>query len=205
MLAELDKTADKTELQNSITNLNEKIAKQKSDVQDIINTLPIDKDTLKQQLTALDTKITDELEKEVGVIKNFLQNKFRDDMKNYIKEQENIRLIDKRDQEIETKNGKYVDTFKMEVENDKDVIGIKDLDMILETENPPSTNIAKIPRRLHVHEKIESTSHEFLRTTDFEYVKLYFALGEKYTSIDVHKSQQEKIYSAFIVCRRLHP
>ncbi|ESO92996.1 hypothetical protein LOTGIDRAFT_162020 [Lottia gigantea] len=47
-------------------------------------------DTLKQQLTALDTKITDELEKEVGVIKNFLQNKFRDDMKNYIKEQVNL-------------------------------------------------------------------------------------------------------------------
>ncbi|ESO84766.1 hypothetical protein LOTGIDRAFT_168433 [Lottia gigantea] len=43
--------------------------------------------------------------------------------------EENIRLIDKRDQEIETKNGKYVDTFKMEVENDKDIIGIKDLDM----------------------------------------------------------------------------
>ncbi|ESP01770.1 hypothetical protein LOTGIDRAFT_172417 [Lottia gigantea] len=90
LLAELDKTADKTELQNSISNLNEKIAKQKSDVQDIINTLPIDKDMLKQQLTALDTKITDELEKEVGVIKNFLQNKFRDDMKNYIKEQVNL-------------------------------------------------------------------------------------------------------------------
>ncbi|ESO85104.1 hypothetical protein LOTGIDRAFT_168130 [Lottia gigantea] len=317
LLAELDKTADKTELQNSISNLNEKIAKQKSDVQDIINTLPIDKDTLKRQLTALDTKITDELEKEVGVIKNFLQNKFRDDMKNYIKEQvnllvsrihddffrqerkltkleaivtdksyyfnlpfesdtvfdrkdqiyksnkygfkaeikvgslaygepknvfdigetqefsfrgncliqiefpmkvkvnkvvfkqtgnavkhislfndgnleENIRLIDKRDQEIETKNGKYVDTFKMEVENDKDNIGIKDLDVILETENPPSTNIVKVPRRLHVHGKIESSSLEFLRTTDFEYVKLYFALGEKYTSIDVHKSQQER-------------
>ncbi|ESP04459.1 hypothetical protein LOTGIDRAFT_170704 [Lottia gigantea] len=66
LLAELDKTADKTELQNSISNLNEKIAKQKSDVQDIINTLPIDKDTLKRQLTALDTKITDELEKEVA-------------------------------------------------------------------------------------------------------------------------------------------
>ncbi|ESO91277.1 hypothetical protein LOTGIDRAFT_153706 [Lottia gigantea] len=91
--------------------------------------------------------------------------------------EENIRLIDKRDQEIETKNGKYVDAFKMEVENDKDIIGIKDLDMILETENPPSSNIVKIPRRLHVHGKIESTSHEFLRTTDFEYVKLYFVLG----------------------------
>ncbi|ESO87444.1 hypothetical protein LOTGIDRAFT_235104 [Lottia gigantea] len=90
LLAELDKTADKTELQNSISSLNEKIAKQKSDVQDIINTLPIDKDTLKRQLTALDTKITDELEKEVNVIKNFLQNKFRDDMKNYIKEQVNL-------------------------------------------------------------------------------------------------------------------
>ncbi|ESO91456.1 hypothetical protein LOTGIDRAFT_153900 [Lottia gigantea] len=80
----------------------------------------------------------------------------------------------------------------MEVENDKDIIGIKDLDMILEAENPPSTNIVKIPRRLHVHGKIESTSHEFLRTTDFEYVKLYFVLGGKYTSIDVHKSQQER-------------
>ncbi|ESO93706.1 hypothetical protein LOTGIDRAFT_153162 [Lottia gigantea] len=273
LLAELDKTEDKTELQNSISNLNEKIAKQKSDVQDIINTLPIDKDTLKQQLTALDTKITDELEKEVGVIKNFLQNKFRDDMKNYIKEQvnllvsrihddflrqerkltkleaivmdksyyfnlpfesntvfdrkdqiyksnkygfkveikvgslvygepknvfdigeteefsfrgncliqiefpmkvkvnkvvfkqtgrtiahislfnegnleENIRLFDKRNHEIETKNGKYVDTFKLEVENFKGIIGIKDLDMILETENPPLANIVKIPPSL---------------------------------------------------------
>ncbi|ESO92134.1 hypothetical protein LOTGIDRAFT_162785 [Lottia gigantea] len=310
LLAELDKTADKTELQNSISNLNKKIAKQKSDVQDIINTLPIDKDTLKHQLTALDTKITDELEKEVGVIKNFLQHKFRDDMKNYIKEQrkltkleaivtdksyyfnlpfesdtvfdrkgqiyksnkygfkveikvgsleygepknvfdigetqaftfrgncliqiefpmkvkvnkvvfkqtgkavkhislfndgnleENIRLIDKRDQEIETKNGKYVDTFKMEVENDKYVIEIKDLDMILETENPPLTNIVKIPPSLIIPGPIESSSHEFLRTTDFEYVKLYFVYDGKYTSIDVHK----RVYSTFIVCRRFHP
>ncbi|ESO97975.1 hypothetical protein LOTGIDRAFT_153085 [Lottia gigantea] len=297
LLAELDKIADKTELQNSISNLNEKIAKQKSDVQDIINTLPIDKDTLKQQLTALDTKITDELEKEVEQV-NLLVSRIHDDFlrqerklskleaivtdKSYYfnlpfesdtvfdrKDQiyklnkygfkaeikvgsleygepknvfdigetqefsfrgncliqiefpmkvkvnkvvlkqtgkgvnhislfndgnleENIRLIDKRDQEIETKNGKYVDTFKMEVENDKDIIGIKDLDMILETENPPSTNIDKIPPRLHEHGKIESSSHEFLRTTDFEYVKLYFVLGEKYTSIDVHKSQQER-------------
>ncbi|ESO86291.1 hypothetical protein LOTGIDRAFT_167334 [Lottia gigantea] len=284
LLAELDKTADKTELQNSISNLNEKIAKQKSDVQDIINTLPIDKDTLKRQLTALDTKITDELEKEVEQV-NLLVSRIHDDclrqerkltkleaivtdksyyfnlpfesdtvfdrkdqiyksnkygfkaeikvgtlaygepknvfdigeteaftfrgncliqiefpMKvkvnkvvfkqtgNAVKHislfndgnlEENIRLIDKRDQEIETKNGKYVNTFKMEVENDKDIIGIKDLDMILETENPPSTNIDKIPRRLHKHGSIESSSHEFLRTTDFEYVKLYFALGEK--------------------------
>ncbi|ESO93291.1 hypothetical protein LOTGIDRAFT_161857 [Lottia gigantea] len=54
LLAELDKTVDKTELQNSISNLNEKIAKQKLDVQDIINTI-IDKDTFKRQLTALDT------------------------------------------------------------------------------------------------------------------------------------------------------
>ncbi|ESP02831.1 hypothetical protein LOTGIDRAFT_156780 [Lottia gigantea] len=318
LLAELGKTADKTELRNSISNLNEKIAKQKPDVQDIINTLPIDKDTLKQQLTALDTKITDELEKEVGVIKNFVQNKFRDDMKNYIKEQvnllvsriqddfltqerklskleaivtdksyyfnlpfesdtvfdrkdqiyksnkygfkaeikvgtliygepknvfdigetqeftfrgncliqiefpmkvkvnkvvfkqggravkyislfndgnleENIRLIDIRNQEIETKNGKYIDTFKMEVEN-KDInrFRIKDLDMILETENPPSTNIVQVPRHLNVPGKIESSSHEFLRTTDFEYVKLYFVYDEKYRAIDVHKSQQER-------------
>ncbi|ESO92239.1 hypothetical protein LOTGIDRAFT_162894 [Lottia gigantea] len=86
----------------------------------------------------------------------------------------------------------------MEVENDKDIIGIKDLDMILETENPPSTNIVKIPRRLHVHGSIESSSHEFLRTTDFEYVKLYFALGEKYTSIDVHKSQQEREFKVYL-------
>ncbi|ESO84188.1 hypothetical protein LOTGIDRAFT_155513 [Lottia gigantea] len=318
-LIQVDKTSQLQNLISKLDNKIMKIVKQKSDVQDIINTLPIDKDTLKRQLTALDTKITDELEKEMGVIKNFLQNKFRDDMKNYIKEQvnllvsrihddflrlerklskleaivtdksyyfnlpfesdtvfdrkdqiyksnkyrfkaeikvgtlaygepknvfdigetealtfrgncliqiefpmkvkvnkvvfkqsgkgvkhislfndgnleENIRLIDKRDQEIETKNGKYVDTFKMEVENDKDIIGIKDLDMILETENPPLTNIVKIPfiMPVYVPGPIELSSHEFLRTTDFEYVKLYFALGGKYTSIDVHKSQQER-------------
>ncbi|ESO82748.1 hypothetical protein LOTGIDRAFT_155766 [Lottia gigantea] len=94
LLAELDKTVDKTELQNSVSKLNEESAKQKSDVQNIINNLahPIDKDTLKRQLTALDTKIMDELEKEVGVIKNFLQNKFQDDIKKYIKEQVNLLL-----------------------------------------------------------------------------------------------------------------
>ncbi|ESP04668.1 hypothetical protein LOTGIDRAFT_170506 [Lottia gigantea] len=112
--------------------------------------------------------------------------------------EETIRLIDKRDDlyEIETKNGKYVDTFKMEVENDKDIIGMKDLDMILETENPPSTNMIKIPPSLiipaHIPGPIESSSHEFLRTIDFEYVKLYFVYAGKYTSIDVHKSQQER-------------
>ncbi|ESO99511.1 hypothetical protein LOTGIDRAFT_158602 [Lottia gigantea] len=76
LLAELDKTADKTELQNSVSKLNEKIAKQKSDVQDIINTLPIDKDTLKRQLTTLDTKITDELEKEVNLLVSRIHDDF---------------------------------------------------------------------------------------------------------------------------------
>ncbi|ESP02296.1 hypothetical protein LOTGIDRAFT_172175 [Lottia gigantea] len=200
LLAELDKTADKTELQNSISNLNEKIAKQKSDVQDIINTLPIDKDTLKQQLTALDTKITDELEKEVEFPMKVKVNKvvFKQggravkhiSLFNDGNLEENIRLIDIRNQEIETKNGKYIDTFKMEVEN-KDInrFRIKDLDMILETENPPSTNIVQVPRHLQVPGKKESSSHEFLRTTDFEYVKLYFALGEKYTFINVNKKE----------------
>ncbi|ESP04579.1 hypothetical protein LOTGIDRAFT_170671 [Lottia gigantea] len=203
LLAELDKTADKTELQNSISNLNEKIAKQKSDVQDIINTLPIDKDTLKQQLTALDTKITDELEKEVEfpmkvkvnkvVLKQTGRTRTHISLFNDGNLEENISFYNKNNYEIETKNGKYVNTFKLEVENnDISRIQIKDLDMILETENPPSSNIVKVPRRLHVHGKIDSSSHEFLRTTDFEYVKLYFALGEKYTSIDVHKSQQER-------------
>ncbi|ESO91822.1 hypothetical protein LOTGIDRAFT_163184 [Lottia gigantea] len=109
--------------------------------------------------------------------------------------EETIRLIDKRDwlYEIETKNGKYVDTFNMEVENNKNIIGIKDLDMILETENPPSTKIIKNPTPLQ-----ESSSYEFLRSTDFEYVKLYFALGGKYTSIDVHKSQQEREFIVYL-------
>ncbi|ESO90227.1 hypothetical protein LOTGIDRAFT_175828 [Lottia gigantea] len=141
LLAELDKTADKTELQNSISNLNEKIAKQKSDVQDIINTLPIDKDTLKRQLTALDTKITDELEKEVGVIKNFLQNKFRDDMKNYIKEQVNLLV------------SRIHDDF------------------------------------LRQEKKLSKL--EAIVTDKSYYFNLPFESG-KYTSIDVHKSQQER-------------
>ncbi|ESO88000.1 hypothetical protein LOTGIDRAFT_166019 [Lottia gigantea] len=177
---------------------------------DQINAIQIDKDHVENRINDVKRfirrnikNLVDEpkLQQELTSLKRLIQVDKTSQLQNLIsklddKITKNIRLIDKRDQEIETKNGKYVDTFKMEVENDKDIIGIKDLDMILETENPPLTNIVKIPPSLiipvYVPGPIESSSHEFLRTTDFEYIKLYFVYDGKYTSIDVHKSQQER-------------
>ncbi|ESO90229.1 hypothetical protein LOTGIDRAFT_175830 [Lottia gigantea] len=189
LLAELDKTADKTELQNSISNLNEKIAKQKSDVQDIINTLPIDKDTLKRQLTALDTKITDELEKEVGVIKNFLQNKFRDDMKNYIKEQVNLlvsRIHDdflRQEKKLSKLEAIVTDKsyyFNLPFESDT-VFNRKD--QIYKSNKYGFKAEIKVGSLVYGEPK---------NVFDIGETEAFTFRGGKYTSIDVHKSQQER-------------
>ncbi|ESO88675.1 hypothetical protein LOTGIDRAFT_165461 [Lottia gigantea] len=90
--------------------------------------------------------------------------------------------------EIKT-NGKYIDRFRMLIipDNEEDEFTLSDFDMLLETETPPSMNIIRNPEP-----KKEVFSYQFLRATDFEYVKLYFVDNGKFTSIDIHKSQQNK-------------
>ncbi|ESO99202.1 hypothetical protein LOTGIDRAFT_173794 [Lottia gigantea] len=95
--------------------------------------------------------------------------------------------------EIKT-SGKYIDRFRMLIIPDKEnksVLGLSDFDMILETENPPSMNIIRNPEP----EKKDVIGYEFLRATDFEYVKLYFVDDNgKFSSIDIHKSQDNIVF-----------
>ncbi|ESP04703.1 hypothetical protein LOTGIDRAFT_170539 [Lottia gigantea] len=74
--------------------------------------------------------------------------------------------------EIKT-NGKYIDTFRMSIipDNDSDILSIGNFDMILKTESSPSINIIRNPTPQKPH---TIKSYTFLRTLDFEYVKLYF-------------------------------
>ncbi|ESO90899.1 hypothetical protein LOTGIDRAFT_163787 [Lottia gigantea] len=74
--------------------------------------------------------------------------------------------------EIKT-NEKYIETFRMLIipDNDNDILSIGDFDMILKTESSPPMNIIRnsTPQKPHTIK-----SYTFLRTSDFEYVKLYF-------------------------------
>ncbi|ESP02092.1 hypothetical protein LOTGIDRAFT_157241 [Lottia gigantea] len=90
--------------------------------------------------------------------------------------------------EIKT-SGKYINRFRMLIipDNEEYFLTLSHLDMLLETETPPSMNIIRNPKP-----QKEVISYEFLRTTDCEYVKLYFVDNGKFTSIDIHKSQQNK-------------
>ncbi|ESO98099.1 hypothetical protein LOTGIDRAFT_174355 [Lottia gigantea] len=79
--------------------------------------------------------------------------------------------------EIKT-SGKYIDRLRMLIIQDKeeDEFILSDFDMILETETPPSMNIIRNPEP-----QKDISFYEFLRATDFEYVKLYFVDNDKDT------------------------
>ncbi|ESO90353.1 hypothetical protein LOTGIDRAFT_164274 [Lottia gigantea] len=87
-------------------------------------------------------------------------------------------------------SGKYIDRFRMLIIPDKeeDFLTLSDFDMIMETETPPSTNIIRNPEP----QKNDISFYEFLRATDFEYVKLYFVDNDIFTSLDIHKCQQNQ-------------
>ncbi|ESP01357.1 hypothetical protein LOTGIDRAFT_157535 [Lottia gigantea] len=105
--------------------------------------------------------------------------------------------------EIRT-SGKYIDRFRMLIIPDKknDTLSLSEFDMILETETSPSMNIIRNPKP----QKVEGRpiSYQFLRVTDFEYVKIYFVnssfLHEHgiisstnlFTSVNIHKSHRDK-------------
>ncbi|ESP03451.1 hypothetical protein LOTGIDRAFT_171390 [Lottia gigantea] len=109
--------------------------------------------------------------------------------------------------EIKT-SGKYIDRFRMLIIPDnEDQLGLRDFDMILETESPPSVSIIRNPETKKVEGR--PISYQFLRATDFEYVKLYFAnnsfihrdgiisTANFFTSIDIHKSQEAENFIIF--------
>ncbi|ESO84614.1 hypothetical protein LOTGIDRAFT_176105 [Lottia gigantea] len=93
--------------------------------------------------------------------------------------------------EIKT-SGKYIDRFRMLIipDNEEDFLTLSDFDMIMETETPPSMNIIRNPEP----QTKDISSYQFLRATDFEYVKLYFVDNDIFTSIDIHKSQQKQTF-----------
>ncbi|ESP01330.1 hypothetical protein LOTGIDRAFT_157509 [Lottia gigantea] len=107
--------------------------------------------------------------------------------------------------EIKT-SGKYIDRFRMLIIPDKeeDEFSFSVFDMIKETESPPSISIIRNPEPKQV-----AISYQFLRATDFEYVKLYFVNKsffhkdtfiyptDLFTSIDIHKSQLGKQFIIF--------
>ncbi|ESP02034.1 hypothetical protein LOTGIDRAFT_157164 [Lottia gigantea] len=88
--------------------------------------------------------------------------------------------------EIKT-SGKYIDRFRMLIipDNEEDVLSLNDFNMLLETETPPSASIIRNPEP-----QKELINYQFLRATDFEYVKLYFVDdNDIFISLDIHKSQ----------------
>ncbi|ESO98775.1 hypothetical protein LOTGIDRAFT_158721 [Lottia gigantea] len=88
-------------------------------------------------------------------------------------------------------SGKCIDRFRMLIIPDnenKDQLGLRDFYMKLETESPPSVSIIRNPEL----QKGGNMSYQFLRATDFEYVKLYFVNNDIFTSIDIHKSQEKQ-------------
>ncbi|ESO86700.1 hypothetical protein LOTGIDRAFT_166975 [Lottia gigantea] len=99
---ELVNVANKTELQNLISlisKLEDKITKQKLDIQQLIDNIPDEnEDTFQQELNALETKLNSELQKELRNIKKQIQNIDDSEIKTYIQQQ--IQNID--DSEIKT-------------------------------------------------------------------------------------------------------
>ncbi|ESO92313.1 hypothetical protein LOTGIDRAFT_162616 [Lottia gigantea] len=80
-----------TELQNLISlisKLDDKIAKQKLDIQQLIDNIPCEnEDTIQQELNALETKLNSELQKELRNIKQQIQNIDDSEIKTYIQQQ----------------------------------------------------------------------------------------------------------------------
>ncbi|ESO99322.1 hypothetical protein LOTGIDRAFT_158409 [Lottia gigantea] len=226
---ELFNVENKTELQNLISlisKLEDKIAKQKLDIQQLIDNIPDEnEDTFQQELNALETKLISELQKELTNIKKQIQNIDDSEIKTYIQQQ--IQNID--DSEIKTYIHQQIQNIddsviqqqittinNLVLKQDKNIVALEkkflkkesyyfnlpfggtgphkeeftlsDFDMLLETETPPSLNIIRNPKP----QNEGNMSYEFLRATDFDYVKLYFVDNGKFTSIDIHKSQQKQ-------------
>ncbi|ESO94784.1 hypothetical protein LOTGIDRAFT_161035 [Lottia gigantea] len=240
----------------------DKIAKQKLDIQQLIDKIPDEnEDTFQQELNALETKLNSELQKELRNIQQQIQNRDDSKIKTYIQQQ--IQNID--DNEIKTyiqqqiqniddsviqqqlttinnlvlKQDKNIvaleKQFKQEYKayyftlpfgslSDKDASVTDNIDRSKDYEYKKygfTANIRVYSPKLTSPFKIFNSQFlffekilieiifpiQFLRATDFEYVKLYFVTKsfshedssstDLFTSIDIHKSQQGKQFIIF--------
>ncbi|ESO88569.1 hypothetical protein LOTGIDRAFT_165352 [Lottia gigantea] len=118
--------------------------------------------------------------------------------KKYLREQ--INSIELNKNQLEDKISNVKRFFKRQPNNKNFV---NDTKLQQETETPPSMNIIRNPEP----QKEYTINYQFLRATDFEYVKRYFVSNSYslkhssstnlFTSIDIHKSQQDKEFIIF--------
>ncbi|ESO99632.1 hypothetical protein LOTGIDRAFT_173641 [Lottia gigantea] len=120
---QLVNVVNKAELQNLISlisKLDDKIAKQKLDIQQLIDNIPDEnEDTFPQELNALETKLNSELQKELTNIKQQIKNIDDNEIKTYIQQQ--IQNIDDSviQQQITTINNKVLKQEKNIAELEK--------------------------------------------------------------------------------------
>ncbi|ESO98596.1 hypothetical protein LOTGIDRAFT_174130 [Lottia gigantea] len=156
----------------------------------------VHKKYLREQINSIEVKVDSLFFKQVSLSSNkkFNAQKVlqfingRDNVE--IKEYESIDENNKVNHLYEIKtSGKYIDRFRMLIipDNKEDGLSLSDFDKIVETKTSPSMNIIKNPEP-----QKGASSYQFLRTTDYEYVKLYFVDNDIFTSIDIHKSQQKQ-------------
>ncbi|ESO91809.1 hypothetical protein LOTGIDRAFT_163169 [Lottia gigantea] len=136
---QLVNVVNKTELQNLISlisKLKDKIAKQKLDIQQLIDNIPDEnEDTFQQELNALETKLNNELQKELRNIKQQIQNIDDSEIKTYIQQQ--IQNID--DSEIKT----YI---QQQIQNIDDSVFQKQLTTINNLVLKPDKNIVALEK-----------------------------------------------------------
>ncbi|ESP00424.1 hypothetical protein LOTGIDRAFT_173155 [Lottia gigantea] len=173
---------DKTQLQSLtslISNLDDKISKQKKD--------------LKQLIDNINPETSNQFN--AHKVLQFINGRENVETKELEINDENSKAYPYL-YEIKT-SGKYIDRLRMSILPDKEdeVFGLGKFHMILETETPPSVSIIRNPEPQNIEEQGVMS---FLRTsTDFEYVKLYFVNTDLFTSIDIHKNQQDNKFIIF--------
>ncbi|ESO96000.1 hypothetical protein LOTGIDRAFT_174983 [Lottia gigantea] len=188
---QLVNVVDKTQLQT----LDDKITKQKIDLKQLIANINPGKLTIEITFP-IQVKVDSLFFRQNSISSNKFNARkvlqFINGTKNV--ETKELEINDKNNKishlhEIKT-NGQYIDRIRMLIipDNEKDEFTLSDFDMLLETETPPSMNIIRNPEP----QKKDISRYLFLRATDFEYVKLYFVDNDIFTSLDIHKSQQNQ-------------
>ncbi|ESO89915.1 hypothetical protein LOTGIDRAFT_164610 [Lottia gigantea] len=148
----------------------------------------IDDSVIQQQITTINNLVLKQDKNIVALEKKFINGTKNVETKELEINDENS----KRDHLYEIKtSGKYIDKFRMLIipDNEEDELSLSNFDTLLETETPPSASIIRNPKP-----QKEIINYQFLRATDFEYVKLYFVDNDIFTSIDIQKSQQQKYF-----------
>ncbi|ESO92966.1 hypothetical protein LOTGIDRAFT_161994 [Lottia gigantea] len=197
---QLVNVVNKTELQNLISltsKLDDKIAKQKLDIQQLIDNIPDEnEDTFQQELNALETKLNSELQKELRNIKQQIQNIDDSEIKTYIQQQ--IQNID--DSEIKT----YI---QQQIQNIDDSVTQQQITTINNLVLKQDKNIVALEKYLKkenksyyfslpfgsLSNKDASITDNIDRSRDYEYRKYGFT-----ANIRVYKHSGDNPYEMFV-------